>query len=156
MTQDTTPTERALDPERLRARLDEMAPLSSDGITRYARVAGDYLAELAAVAIATLEEERAAHNTSLLIEGTAVADRDRLLDAERAARAEPGLREALRFDRPWPLTSVLAKLADYADHGLSTHSCDHVGYEGVMQARDAARDILAALEAPGEPQEGKR
>jgi hypothetical protein len=45
---------------------------------------------------------------------------------------------------PWPIYSVLQKLADAADHLLRGHGCDRHGYEEVEAARDAAREILAA------------
>lgn len=44
-------------------------------------------------------------------------------------------------DTPFPAVDVLRKLADYADHTFDAHNCDHLGYETVMAARDAARRI---------------
>lgn len=63
-----------------------------------------------------------------------------------AAQAE-ARREALAMDQPWSVPDVLAKLADAADHLLSVHDCDHLHYERVYAARDAARGYLAALAA---------
>jgi hypothetical protein len=57
------------------------------------------------------------------------------------------LRSTLGFDGPWPLFSVLKKLADAADHLLNEHSCDAHGYEEVGAARDSARRIIAKLVA---------
>lgn len=62
---------------------------------------------------------------------------------------------ALRLETPWPLHSVLVKLADAADHLLGSHSCDAHGYEGVMQARDAAREIAADLAPEPSPGSGE-
>lgn len=46
----------------------------------------------------------------------------------------------------WTLNRVLRRLADAADHLLNDHSCDAHGYEGVVCARDAARDHADAIE----------
>jgi hypothetical protein len=46
-------------------------------------------------------------------------------------------------DTPWPLRDVLTRLADAADHLLKDHSCDAHGYEGLGDARDAARRYAA-------------
>lgn len=64
-----------------------------------------------------------------------------------------GRREALRLDHPWPVPSILARLADATDHLLNAHDCDHLGYEAWCAARDAARHTLRAL-AAAEPGEG--
>ena len=57
-----------------------------------------------------------------------------LEDAERL--------RALMDETPWFLRDVLAVLCDAADYLLSTHDCDHEGYEGVMAARDAGQNAL--------------
>lgn len=49
-------------------------------------------------------------------------------------------------DDPYPLPDVLRSLADYAQHTLDVHNCDHHGYEGVMAAVERARQ-LALIEA---------
>jgi hypothetical protein len=48
-------------------------------------------------------------------------------------------------ESPWSLPDVLSKLADAADHLLTDHACDSHGYEGVVQARDAARNIVSEI-----------
>lgn len=48
-------------------------------------------------------------------------------------------------DSPWPLSDVLTRLADAADHLLRDHDCDAHGWEGVTVARDKAREYAAAL-----------
>lgn len=51
----------------------------------------------------------------------------------------PTLQAVLGMDQPWPILDVLERLAAAADHLLAAHSCDHLGYEGINAARDAAR-----------------
>jgi hypothetical protein len=46
---------------------------------------------------------------------------------------------------PWPLSDVLRRLCDAADHLLGDHNCDHHGYEEIGAARKAGRVILEAL-----------
>ncbi len=70
--------------------------------------------------------------------------------AQRQAGRAEALREALGLDTPWPVTDILTKLADAADHLLREHGCDAHGWEGVHAARDAARQRLAALRAAGQ------
>lgn len=58
------------------------------------------------------------------------------------------LADVLGLDQPWAIPDVLERLAAAADHLLLNHSCDHLGYEGINAARDAARahvERLAAL-----------
>lgn len=43
----------------------------------------------------------------------------------------------------WPIESVLAVLADAADHLLGDHCCDRHGYEKVRTAATLARQMLA-------------
>ena len=50
------------------------------------------------------------------------------------------------YAEAWFLTRVLRRLADAADHLLNDHSCDAHGYEGVVSARDAAREHADALD----------
>jgi len=57
-------------------------------------------------------------------------------------RAEP---TNLGADSPWPLSEVLTRLADAADHLLRDHDCDTYGWEGITVARDAARRYAAQL-----------
>ena len=52
---------------------------------------------------------------------------------------------ALGLDNPWPLTEVLTRLADAADHLLRDHDCDTHGWEGIGIARDRAREIVRDL-----------
>jgi hypothetical protein len=49
--------------------------------------------------------------------------------------------------QPWSLRDVLARLADAADHLLDAHCCDAHGYEGVIEARNAARTAVVQLAA---------
>ena len=70
-----------------------------------------------------------------------------VIDREKLAWKAKARREALAMDQPWSVPDVLAKLADAADHLLSVHDCDHLHYERVYAARDAARGYLAALAA---------
>jgi hypothetical protein len=60
----------------------------------------------------------------------------------------PTSADLLGMDTAWPLGDVLTRLADAADHLLGDHGCDSHGYEEVYAARDAARSIVAALNAP--------
>ena len=55
------------------------------------------------------------------------------------------LDHVLGMDQPWPLLDVLERLAAAADHLLAAHSCDHLGYEGINAARDAARAHVERL-----------
>lgn len=64
-------------------------------------------------------------------------------EAARSAASRLALIEAK--DTAYPLTEILRRLADAADHLLGDHSCDAHGYEGLGLARDAARRILAGL-----------
>jgi hypothetical protein len=95
------------------------------------------------------QDERADLHIEILQEMGKRADR-RIADLEHQLSARDAeiarLREALRLDQPYPVTSVLTKLADAADHLLNDHSCDSHGYELVGSARDHAREIVAALE----------
>ena len=59
--------------------------------------------------------------------------------------ADSDLLEAIDRSEPWPLTDVLSRLADAADHLLNDHGCDEHGYEEVGYARDAARRMVARL-----------
>lgn len=43
----------------------------------------------------------------------------------------------------WPVESVLATLADAADHLLGDHNCDRHGHELVLTAATRARQMLA-------------
>jgi len=56
------------------------------------------------------------------------------------------VRELLADDKPYPLTDVLAQLADAADHLLNYHSCDVHGYEGIGIVRDIAREMVGVVE----------
>jgi len=56
------------------------------------------------------------------------------------------LRKALGFDTPWPVTSVLEKLADAAKHLLRDHDCDRRGWESVDAAEKAAREIIERID----------
>jgi hypothetical protein len=66
-------------------------------------------------------------------------------EAERRSGA-PRPSDALGFNTPWPVTSVLRRLADATDHLLKDHDCDQHGWEGVTVARDRARAIADAIE----------
>lgn len=68
------------------------------------------------------------------------AERDTLAAALAEVMTPRGIYDA------WSLNRVLRRLADAADHLLNDHSCDRHGYEGVVCARDAARDHAAAIE----------
>ncbi len=57
----------------------------------------------------------------------------------------PTLQAVLGMDQPWPILDVLERLAAAADHLLEFHSCDHLGYEGINAARDAARAHVSRL-----------
>jgi hypothetical protein len=84
----------------------------------------------------------------------------RLTDEQREEltklRAErDALRGALAMGKPWPLRDVLDRLVIAAEHLLGDHCCDGHGYEGLLQAIDAARSIRLtidrALAPPPEP-----
>lgn len=68
------------------------------------------------------------------------AERDQFAAALAEVMTPRGIYDA------WSLNRVLRRLADAADHLLNDHSCDRHGYEGVVCARDAARDHAAAIE----------
>ncbi len=74
----------------------------------------------------------------------------RIVDDLRAelASAKAERERIIGLGGPWPLTSILARLADASDHLLTDHDCDAHGWEGVTCARDAARALLAKLESP--------
>lgn len=67
------------------------------------------------------------------------------VNSNQAAYDRADLLRLLGFDRPWPLISVLRRLADAADHLNSAHDCDMHGYEEVREAAAAAREILRDL-----------
>lgn len=74
-----------------------------------------------------------------------------LLRAHAAGKRE-GIEEErtrlLGLDGPWPLDSVLAKLAEAAGILLGTHSYDGLGWEAIHHARQAAHRIRALLTHP--------
>lgn len=51
----------------------------------------------------------------------------------------------LGCDTPWPLSSVLTRLSDAADHLLHGHDCDCQGHEGIKVAVDKAREYVKQL-----------
>lgn len=67
-------------------------------------------------------------------------------EADLAAR-DRAVNEMLGLTGPWPIVSILRRLADAADHFLQVHDCDHHGWEGVGIARDEARKRADALDA---------
>lgn len=54
---------------------------------------------------------------------------------------------ALGFNTSWPVSDVLKKLADAAEHLLRDHNCDAHGWEGITHAVDAARYISSNIDA---------
>jgi len=66
-------------------------------------------------------------------------------DFAKVTKQRDELAGLLGMDTPWPITDVLAKLSDAADHLLRDHACDQHGYEDVAAARDAARAALARI-----------
>jgi hypothetical protein len=67
-----------------------------------------------------------------------------LREAAAALRLPPDWR-LIGADTPWPLGEVVKRLADAAEHLLRVHDCDTHGWEGIGQARDAAREYLRLL-----------
>lgn len=71
----------------------------------------------------------------------------------RMSERHPTMGQALAFmgdpltgtGTPWPLRDVLLKLADAADHLRTVHDCDAHGYEEVMEAARAARELAQNL-----------
>ena len=71
----------------------------------------------------------------------------------RMADRHPTMGQALAFmadpltgtGTPWPLRDVLLKLADAAEHLREVHDCDAHGYEEVMEAARAAREMAQNL-----------
>ena len=55
--------------------------------------------------------------------------------------------QSAAFERPWGLFDVLARLVEGTDHLFQVHGCDAHGYETLMAARDAAREMAPALSA---------
>lgn len=55
------------------------------------------------------------------------------------------LRLIERLDTPWPLVSILKKLADAGEHLLDVHNCDDEGHEGIRIAVTEARKIITDL-----------
>jgi hypothetical protein len=85
------------------------------------------------------------------IERAETAERDAYLQDEAAAAlratvSERRLAELLRMDTPWPLRSIVERLADAADHLLSFHACDADCHEGMRYAELAAREWLTVLD----------
>lgn len=71
------------------------------------------------------------------------------IEADRAERSTLArLRAALGGETAWPVTRVLAHLAEAADHMLGAHLCDSHGIRLVAEARDEARKIAAAVAGP--------
>jgi hypothetical protein len=66
-------------------------------------------------------------------------------NARRHAQENTRLRSVLAVDTPWPFTEVLRRLAEAGEHLLGEHSCDTHGHEGIRDACNAARRILASL-----------
>lgn len=55
--------------------------------------------------------------------------------------------DALGMSRPWPVTDVLDKLADAAEHLMVDHDCDQLGWEMVNDCIGRGRGYAAALRA---------
>ena len=55
--------------------------------------------------------------------------------------------QSAAFERPWGLFDVLDRLVEGTDHLFQVHGCDAHGYETLMAARDAAREMAPALSA---------
>ncbi len=105
--------------------------------------------EVLAVAIAAALEELEPRDRELAV----VRIRLAMCQPSAAAAAGAGELEAaalqtvLGLDQPWAIPDVLERLAAAADHLLLNHSCDHMGYEGINAARDAARAHVERLGA---------
>ena len=94
-----------------------------------------------------------------------IAGLDRIIEHNASVAATPpapdreALVKALGLDSPWPVQSVLRRLADAALHLLTVHDCDTKGWEGIKLAEHEARviadrvDALALLRTP--PTEGR-
>ena len=55
------------------------------------------------------------------------------------------VRELLKLDAPFPLTTVLVRLANACEHLLDDHDCDGDGHEGLRVAIASARESARAL-----------
>lgn len=56
-------------------------------------------------------------------------------------------RKVLAMTEPWCVPEIIRILAASADHFLEDHDCDHLGYEKVVAACEAAAGWLTELEA---------
>ena len=76
----------------------------------------------------------------------AIGNATAAIDGPDAAEA---LRLAMRLDQPYSILDVLKVLAEAVDHLEDAHDCDGDGWENRRRCRDAAREIVTALEATG-------
>jgi hypothetical protein len=103
---------------------------------------------------AAVEVLKAQHLIALM-KAEAVASANGFKAGEAAGRgAMRG--QALCLDQSWSVPGILARLADAADHLLHVHDCDHITWEAIAAARDAARASLDRIRAlPVAAPEGK-
>lgn len=69
---------------------------------------------------------------------------------DERSRSTPTLSPSVEDDDPYPLHDAIRFLADFAEHSLNDHSCDHHGYEGVMASIMRVRNpdaLIAAVRA---------
>lgn len=127
--------------------LGRMLAVAADEARRMLAEAPSATERAAAALESTLEDALAGKvrpNSPLMLVRREMLDQLRQR-AEQAERERDALSSTLGFDGPWPLHSVLEKLADAADHLLRDHCCDSHGYEEVCAARDSARRIAKRL-----------
>jgi hypothetical protein len=100
------------------------------------------------------DEGRQFDLTVQLVSGEMALDRYVVLEA-MLREAEARIALLLQGDQPWPLTDVLARLADFAHLQLTRDSFDGHGHESLALCVARARQLLAALQSAQKGNEPK-